>query len=903
MKYSTMQNTLFLVITMATFTIAGCDSPGDESNTGTVQVTVKDFYSDEPIADAHVTLIPGDYAGTTGKDGTATFTGITSYRNYKAEVTHEDCSTEDHFGFGRTGFVRVKTGQTTNVVVPLKKSSVIHGTLTSGDTPVPDAFVVLSRMQFEVGVAPDFAQVALVVTDANGDYRFDRLPEGLYNLRALADLHYMTDDDLTLEAGQVLEQNIALTAGTTTLSFTIGTEGTHYYGEGQTVTVAPSDSGQSYAERYLAIIDLPEGGEAVPGEFSHQFSGTVPGDHTAVMMLTDLSGVCKLSPPVVITLINHPTEAYPTVIPGPSELPLLDSSTVLAETGGTFTVQPGQRVYFRGWGRDINISSPETYNAQAPMFDKYGNKNGDWGQSGFSFTWGLRDGTEADRSDLLSATTAQNVHFEVPANAASGDTFTAILTVTGDYDLAGPPAEISVAVAGRVGNESCVYCHSDAHATYQDTAHHQFSVNCEDCHGPGSLHGVSAANITKTHWPGNCGQCHLQFAQWQRSRHSDPLAFGHAEIPVLLLGSCYKCHYTDGFIGAVESPEGFHEFTYKNLDAEAVPKDTPNVSCDVCHGPHLQSADNPTGIRTGSGENLCNTCHAKKWQNATYTGTGDAIGNAAHLADYSQYQGAGNPHLMPNGCVTCHMAGDITKTDNRDVRKVGAHTLRMREAGADGVLGTDDDLLNIGICQSCHPGLETFDRNGVMTRIEDKLNTLEDLLKKANHEYLPPFQPGKCATCHKGGTLPFMNESEDEIMEKAYLNYKLILHDRSLGIHNPGYIERLLDDSIAGIQDADLDPNTGQATGPATDCGMPGTGYGACCDDTTPCLGEIDFCLINGAPGSPGTCTSKDCTAVSCPAAYTCLDCTNFSFGDYGLFCGPDDTVDLLLGFDCILQE
>ena len=58
---------------------------------------------------------------------------------------------------------------------------------------------------------------------------------------------------------------------------------------------------------------------------------------------------------------------------------------------------------------------------------------------------------------------------------------------------------------------------------------------------------------------------------------------------------------------------------------------------------------------------------------------------------------------------------------------------------------------------------------------------------------------GKCATCHKGGTLPFVHEIEGEILDKAYLNYKLILHDRSFGIHNPGYIERLLDDSIAAL--------------------------------------------------------------------------------------------------------
>ena len=51
--------------------------------------------------------------------------------------------------------------------------------------------------------------------------------------------------------------------------------------------------------------------------------------------------------------------------------------------------------------------------------------------------------------------------------------------------------------------------------------------------------------------------------------------------------------------------------------------------------------------------------------------------------------------------------------------------------------------------------------------------------------------------------MPFINETETKTLENAYLNYKLILHDRSFGIHNPGYIERLLDDSIAAISDID----------------------------------------------------------------------------------------------------
>jgi predicted CXXCH cytochrome family protein len=244
-----------------------------------------------------------------------------------------------------------------------------------------------------------------------------------------------------------------------------------------------------------------------------------------------------------------------------------------------------------------------------------------------------------------------------------------------------------------------------------------------------------------------------------------------------------------------------------------VPSDTPNVGCDVCHDPHVQTAENPAGTRKASAE-LCVTCHEKKWQNATYSGTADEIGNGYHWADYSEYQGSGNPHHNAKGCVMCHMARDITAADNATVRLVGSHTLRMRDMGTDGDPGTADDLLNIKVCQGCHPGLETFDRNNVQTTLKAKLKNLEQSLLTANHGFMPPFQPGKCATCHRGSNLPFIEESTDEVLMHAYLNFSLVLNDRSFGIHNPGYMERLLDDSIATIdhfKDVSLAAFTAQA--------------------------------------------------------------------------------------------
>ena len=144
------------------------------------------------------------------------------------------------------------------------------------------------------------------------------------------------------------------------------------------------------------------------------------------------------------------------------------------------------------------------------------------------------------------------------------------------------------------------------------------------------------------------------------------------------------------------------------------------------------------------------------------------------------------------------MGTSITDTDSARVRKVGGHTLRMRDFGADQIPETSDDLLNIAVCQGCHSGLNSFDRNGVQTEVKGLLTQLSNLLKGNNHGFLPPNKPGNCNRCHKGGTVPFLNDS-NSVLENAYTNYKLFLHDRSYGIHNPGYTKKLLQDSINSV--------------------------------------------------------------------------------------------------------
>ncbi len=857
---------------------------------GSVEITVKDYYSGALLEGADVKIEPGGHAGITSSGGTLTLTGIIPYRNYAVEVSLEGYI-HGLYGAGRTAFVSVQTGQTTPVTVPLKKKASITGQVTFGVWPIAGAWVVLLHRPIMASDV-DLLHIARTQTNASGNYEFEPIPSGDYIIRAVADSFYQASDNLTIGADDSVTHNFSITPGSSSLTYSL-VASNDLYGKNTILNSVGLKMGTDYTDRYIDVIDMPPGGDFKFDEtLTQAFTAMGPGAYTVAMMIVDLNGVGLGEESLTIEMLNHATESYPTIIPGPSELPLLYSSTVYATSSGTSNVTAGNDVYLRGWGRDINLGSPEMFNPGAPMFDIYGNKNGDWSQSAFSFEWSLRDGSAVDQTALLSSTSSENVHFTVPAGAQNGDSYIATLTVTGDGALAGDPAEVSVVVAGSIGNTSCGFCHGTNASTYQSTTHATENVNCETCHGPASTHNGDPEKISKTHWSGNCGRCHEQFAQWQKSRHSDPLAFGHGEISPALLPTCYKCHYTEGFIGAVESGENFSDFKYPMIVTD-VPKDTPNISCDVCHDPHVQSVSNPAGIRTGSEASLCGTCHKEKWQNATYTATGGEIGNAYHWpeTDYTQYQGAGNPHQMTKGCVTCHMAKDITDTDSYGVRKVGAHSLRMRDIGPDGDPDTADDLLNIAVCQTCHSGLTTFDRNGTKTSMKNKLDTLGNLLKVNNHEYLPPFQPGKCATCHRGGSLPFINDTETKTLENAYLNYKLILHDRSFGVHNPGYIERLLDDSISALSDSDYDGINDLEDNCPSICNFSqldadGDGIGDVCDDTTGCDGCSSICeqiCIVDSDGD-GIADGDDNCINNCNSQQ--LDADNDGMGDV---CDPDD--------------
>jgi uncharacterized protein CbrC (UPF0167 family) len=810
MRINSLVNNLLLLLALLLI-ISFNNSPAFAQNyLGSLRVQVKDFYTGKPLSGATILVTPNNYSATSNASGEAVIDKITPFRNYQLTVK---CS---EYILRETAFITVCANEETSAVVPLKKKAVIRGFVRQPGALLPFLRRPLEGAEVFLLRKLDDQLVTISVTKSNrfGYFILDNIDEGTYTIVALKD-GYKQSEVLELQpaSGKFMRQNfflkkpsslpdpiqVIITDPKKPYTAPVG----YFFG---------LDNAANFKTFYWVKEQQPAGAAPVgeegyfgdpPGSV-YYFTLPMLGQYTISAFAVDETGAARRGS-LTFEAGNVPPTAVPSVIPGPTELPLIDQDILFADSTGASSVAIGSKVYLRGFGTDLNTPSPEEFNIGAPTFDVYGNKNGDFHASIFDYAWTLKDKNGNDVSSLLSPKAAQDdVSFQIPSSAKPGDSYIATLTITDNQGAQSAPQSLEITVADTADATSCAACHADKALGYAATAHAaQNGATCQNCHGQGSVHVASSDSpkLSINYWSGVCGQCHGQFAESQKSMHTNALPFGYYEPTSGRLTSCYRCHYTKGYIGALDSGIPFKDFRYSFDTLQQIPLDTPNVSCSVCHDSHSAAAENPFGLRTGTAGKACDTCHYEKWQNAILEGMAGEIGNGYHYPDqdYSAFEGDKNPHRSETKCVMCHMSTAVADKDSLQVRKVGGHTLRMRDYGDDLIPGTADDTLNIPVCQGCHAGLTNFDRKGVQTEVKGLLTDLSNLLKGKNHEFLPANQPGKCARCHKGGTLPFLDDP-DKILENAYTNYKLFVNDRSYGIHNPGYTKKLLQDSIASVQ-------------------------------------------------------------------------------------------------------
>jgi len=397
--------------------------------------------------------------------------------------------------------------------------------------------------------------------------------------------------------------------------------------------------------------------------------------------------------------------------------------------------------------------------------------------------------------------------------------------VGSDTNLPDPAAGGFDDEAARVGFDAETYVFTDfaAFATDFPTLADRGAVQCESCHGPGSLHMSDPRGTSVSTDARLCGACHNTFAprfeQWQHSVHAAAPPAGTIDNP-----SCVRCHTARGFARSVAG-----------LAPREQGAGEPGVTCAACHDPH--SPANLSEVRLfgdvilGDGSSfdagraaVCVTCHQSEVPDAVAHATQGEPFPCAIQADMVAGRGAveygqtfgssfhgdpgfkprnltGNPNdpLFPEACVTCHTAR--TPMAGPFENRLGEHTWRMRDGATE---------LAVGNCDRCHPGLTTFDRNlgrdfdgsgvagGVQTEVSGLIEILHDALVAADPQQglSRPEGPGTPVTVADDLSL-----TTPGLRQAAY-NYNFVVTDGSFGVHNTVYTVQLLQrtyEELAGV--------------------------------------------------------------------------------------------------------
>jgi hypothetical protein len=330
-------------------------------------------------------------------------------------------------------------------------------------------------------------------------------------------------------------------------------------------------------------------------------------------------------------------------------------------------------------------------------------------------------------------------------------------------------------------------------------------IQCESCHGPGSMH-VGAANVMSvTLAAENCAICHdgghhVYPAQWRVSNHA-------TMSTVQTRAGCVQCHNGAGFVNYI-----------KNGKTPATQDLTEKVSitCATCHDPHsvqnnhqlrtmdvtLTNGEEVTGAGNGA---ICMNCHKARQNAVEYTNNylknlsthygphhgpqADILSGKNAITFGQDIESSGHLAATVDACVRCHMSPGTTDPDG-NVILVGSHSFRMSEDGVDNVAACADCHGNFGpnfSDKKCYiNNTADLDGNGVANGLQIEIEGLLEQLK----ERLPQDADGNVSITDSSVTLT---------QAQAAYNYFMVEDDRSMGVHNPRFVFGILKASIEAL--------------------------------------------------------------------------------------------------------
>ncbi len=249
------------------------------------------------------------------------------------------------------------------------------------------------------------------------------------------------------------------------------------------------------------------------------------------------------------------------------------------------------------------------------------------------------------------------------------------------YGIASFAKYVQIPGATPVGSDTCTSCHADVAANFQHAFHAQQGLDCEACHGPGSLHVQGGGDISKiisfSHRSaadanGVCLSCHANDAR-VRNWITGP----HASNKV----RCIDCHQTHTYSAKAGSK------TEASLDVASVDVMTPgrvaavenlvpetkaimqprwqaNDACLKCHESQRAQMSLPYHHPLREGKMSCADCHDPHG-GAGGNNLRTANTNQLCLSCHAQYRGPfayQHPPVTEN-CMTCHTAHGSPNTN------------------------------------------------------------------------------------------------------------------------------------------------------------------------------------------------------------------------------------------------
>jgi hypothetical protein len=379
-------------------------------------------------------------------------------------------------------------------------------------------------------------------------------------------------------------------------------------------------------------------------------------------------------------------------------------------------------------------------------------------------------------------------------------------------------------------NPSCLPCHTVGYGLpsgfkNEATTPKLAGVQCESCHGPSARHMASEFNPKAkplVEAAGTmCGGCHTgshhpTYDEWSASEHAEVVEDMN---PASRINACGRCH------------SGSVRVSLINKRALPVRKANVPLGCVACHDPHARHTwKNPvTGLQytnqlrsplfsTNSyslattdvfkkkynpNVNVCGQCHNQRgasWQSTSRPPHPSPQYNIllGNLNDTDtrqpHYQPSSHALLIPNQCAGCHMQ---TAPASGETAALTGHAFTVNSLDA---------------CKECHPFPELLTQvvqDAFSAEIQDLKQSLDlwattrapaALRAKYGTLAWEYTNPGQLSS---GGAGPDSNEQKQipVRIQKARFNLYLVVHDGSLGIHNPDYTGSLLQAASQWIED------------------------------------------------------------------------------------------------------